>query len=125
MLRRAKTFPADSSVINEALIKALIGEYPLTTQRRAEMSEAIVAKDAIDKFNVVPEIARCSRNQISCRCWRINETSVALGYQPQRFQGCQQSYEPVLRNACCIHERRQQIDASRNGRKKVKLHRGK
>ena len=62
MLRRAKLLGAHPGAINEALIEALIREYPLAPQRRAEMPEALVAKDAVDEPNVISEITRCSRN---------------------------------------------------------------
>jgi hypothetical protein len=44
MLRRAKTFSADSGVINETLVEALVREHPLATKGSAKMPETLIAK---------------------------------------------------------------------------------
>src|SRR5262249_10287334 len=99
MLRRAKTFSADSSVINETLVEALAREHPPATKGSAKMPETLIAKGTVHQTNVVPEIPRCPRNQIPCRCRRVSEMPLALGHEAKRFQGGQQCNKPVLRDA--------------------------
>src|SRR6185369_10715420 len=114
MLCGAETLSADSGVVDQTFVEALVRERPLAAEGSTEMPETLVAEGAVHQVDIIPEVARCSRNQILCGCSRVCEMPVALDDEPKRFQGGQQGHKPVFRDAGCGRQEGQRIGAAGN-----------
>jgi len=55
MLRRAEPLAADPGLIDQPLVKSLVGKQPVAAQGGFEMAEALVSEGAIDQSDIVSQ----------------------------------------------------------------------
>src|SRR5262249_43820727 len=67
VLRSAEPFASDARIVDQAFVKPLVGEYSFAAERRAQMTEALVAELSIHEAHVVAEIAGGAGDEIARR----------------------------------------------------------